>query len=193
MRHAANDTGDGAEKIPPVPFYFLRHGQTDWNREHRLQGNIDVPLNETGLEQAYAAAARLAGLPIATIVASPLSRARRTAEIAAEALGLPVELDPGLAEVALGVREGTPEDGLLARWQLGETPEGAETYVDFCRRAQAGVRRALARPGPVLVVAHGGVFSALRRAFGLAPSAQLGNAIPIYLLPHHGRWDIAEL
>jgi probable phosphoglycerate mutase len=193
MLKAANDTGDGAGAIPPVPFYFLRHGETDWNREHRLQGNIDVPLNATGLAQAQAAAALLAGLPIATIVASPLSRARRTAEIAAEALGLPVELDPDLAEVALGVREGTPEDGLLGRWQLGETPEGAETYVDFCRRVQAGVRRALTRPGPVLVVAHGGVFSALRRAFGHAPSAQIANAIPVYLLPHDGRWSIANL
>jgi broad specificity phosphatase PhoE len=193
MLHAVNTIGDGAEKIPPVPFYFLRHGQTDWNREHRLQGNIDVPLNATGLAQAHEAAARLAGLPIATVVSSHLSRARRTAEIAAQALGLPVEIDPDLAEVALGVREGTPEDGLLERWQQGETPEGAETYIDFCRRTQAGVRRALTRPGPVLIVAHGGVFSALRKAFGLAPSAQLGNAIPVYLLPHDGRWDIAEI
>lgn len=194
MLHAADEIGDGAGKIPSVPFYFLRHGETDWNRTHRLQGNIDVPLNETGIAQAQAAAAKLAGLPIASIVSSPLSRAFRTAEFAAQALGLPVELDAGLAECALGVREGTPEEGFLARWQRGEeTPEGGESFVEFCRRAQAGVGRALARRGPVLVVAHGGVFSALRRTLGLGPSMMLANAVPIHLLPHDGRWDIAEI
>ncbi len=193
MLKAANDTGDGAGVIPPVPFYFLRHGETDWNREHRLQGNIDVPLNATGLAQARAAAELLAGIEIATIVASPLSRARRTAEFVAAAKGLPVETDPALAECALGVREGTPEEGFLGRWHRGETPEGAESFVEFCRRARMGVARVLARPAPVLIVAHGGVFTALRIAFGLAPETLLANAAPVHLLPHDGRWSIAKL
>jgi len=193
MFDAANDTGDGAGVIPPVPFYFLRHGETDWNREYRLQGNIDVPLNATGLAQAQAAAELLAGIEIATIVASPLSRARRTAEFVATAKSLPVEIDPALAECALGVREGTPEDGLLGRWHRGETPEGAESFVDFCRRARTGIIRSLARPAPVLIVAHGGVFTALRVAFGLAPETLLANAVPVHLLPHDGRWSLAKL
>jgi probable phosphoglycerate mutase len=193
MAHDAPVPGDGAGNIPPVPFYFLRHGETDWNREHRLQGNIDVPLNETGLAQAQAAAARLAGVGIASVVASPLSRARRTAEIAMAGRGLAIELEPGLAEVALGVREGTPENGLLDRWHRGETPDGAESFVAFCLRTRAGVARALARRGPVLIVAHGGTFAALRAAFGMAPTTQVRNAVPLHFVPHDGRWSVAEL
>ena len=77
MAYGVPKSGGGAGAIPPAPFFFLRHGETDWNRERRLQGNIDVPLNATGLAQAEAAAKRLVGAGVATIVASPLARARR--------------------------------------------------------------------------------------------------------------------
>jgi probable phosphoglycerate mutase len=195
MSHGFAKSGGGAGKIPAAPFFFLRHGETDWNREHRLQGNIDVPLNATGLAQAEAAAARFAGAGVVSIVASPLSRARRTAEIAAAAIGLPVEFEPDLAECRLGVREGTPDDGFLDRWRAGrESPEGGESFAAFCARAQAGIVRALARPGPVLIVAHGGVFAALRAGIGLAPTTHVGNAVPLRIEPLGAKnWGIAEL
>jgi broad specificity phosphatase PhoE len=75
--------------IPARSFYFLRHGQTAWNVEGRFQGHTDIPLNELGLTQAHDAAKILALCPIDMIVASPLIRARRTAEIVSEQLGNP--------------------------------------------------------------------------------------------------------
>ncbi len=69
------------------PFYYLRHGETDWNVDGRMQGHTDVPLNANGLAQAAMARDRLAGLEFATICTSPLSRARRTAEIVNEKHG----------------------------------------------------------------------------------------------------------
>ena len=64
-----------------VPFWFLRHGETDWNAQGLSQGNVDIPLNPTGYAQARSAAERLRRRGIATIVTSPLARARVTAEI----------------------------------------------------------------------------------------------------------------
>lgn len=195
MSRGFPNAGGGSGSIPAAPFFFLRHGETDWNREHRLQGNTDVPLNATGIAQAEAAAACLAGLGIASIVASPLIRARRTAEIAAAAIGLPVSFDPDLVECRLGVREGTPRGDFLERWHAGlEAPEGGETFAEFCARVDEGLIRALAYPAPVLVVAHGGIFAALRRLLGLAPSVQIGNAVPVRLEPVGPRsWAVAEL
>ena len=68
-----------------TPFWFLRHGETDWNAQGLSQGNVDIPLNATGIAQAHAAAPLLRNRGISHIVASPLSRAHDTAKIA----GLP--------------------------------------------------------------------------------------------------------
>ena len=76
------------------PFYFLRHGETYWNREGRTQGQLDSKLNETGIAQAALAAEALKDEPIERIVASPLSRARDTAQAVADVLGLTVATDP---------------------------------------------------------------------------------------------------
>src|ERR1700761_5031386 len=102
-----NDVAHG-ETLNHVPFWYLRHGETDWNAQGLSQGNVDIPLNPTGLAQARSAAARLRNRGIATIISSPLSRARVTAEIAAEALSLPVHFDDDLREVRFGVQEGQP-------------------------------------------------------------------------------------
>ncbi len=177
--------------IPLVPFFFLRHGETDWNRQGLLQGSRDIPLNDTGLAQAHAAAAALHGVEIATIVASPLARARRTAEIVAAARGLDIVFEPSLAETHWGAREGTAEDGLLPKWYAGETPAGAEPFAKFCVRIANAVARALARPAPVLIVAHGGSFAALRETLGLPRTATLANAVPVQVVP--APWRVSAL
>jgi probable phosphoglycerate mutase len=188
---AHSENGDGAGDFPPVPFFFLRHGETDWNREGRLQGRIDVPLNERGLAQAHEAGAKLAKHEFAAIVASPLSRARRTAEIVAQYAGRDIVVDEALVECGWGEREGTYEEGLLDEWHAGHTPPGAESFADFCTRAANAVRGALRHPGPVLVVAHGGIFTGLRTALGLPRDATLANAIPLRLDPKP--WRIKPL
>lgn len=85
---------------------LIRHGETDWNREMRFQGQLDVPLNTTGLEQAARLAERLATETVDAIVCSDLLRARQTAEACAQRLDLPVATEPGLREQSFGTLEG---------------------------------------------------------------------------------------
>ncbi len=173
-----------AAVLPPIAFWFLRHGETDWNAQGLSQGNVDIPLNPTGLAQARAAAGLLRNRGIASIVASPLSRARVTAEIVAEALALPVAFDPDLREVSFGVQEGKAMSEWFAEWVAGRlTPEGAESFATLRRRATAGVGRALGQPPVVLVVAHGALFRALRAVMGLEPNLRTRNAVPVWCEP----------
>jgi broad specificity phosphatase PhoE len=170
--------------LAPISFWFLRHGETDWNAQGISQGNVDIPLNATGVAQARAAAEKLRNRGIATIVASPLSRARVTAQFAADALGLPVALDPDLREVAFGVQEGQAMSGWFADWVSGRfTPEDAETFGALRRRAVAAVNRATAQPPVVLVVSHGALFRSLRAAMGIEPNMRTQNAVPIFCAP----------
>ena len=172
------------EALAPVPFWFLRHGETDWNAQGISQGNVDIPLNANGLSQARLAAEKLRHRGIATIVASPLSRARVTAEIVAEVLQLPVALDDDLREVRFGVQEGKTMSDWFASWQAGEiTPEGAETFAALRRRAVGAANRAVAQPPAVLVVAHGALFRSLRSAMRIEPAMRTQNALPIFCEP----------
>ncbi|MGK7866168.1 histidine phosphatase family protein [Falsiroseomonas sp. E2-1-a20] len=170
--------------LHPTTFWFLRHGETDWNAQGLSQGRTDIPLNHVGEAQAARAARTIQPIGIASISASPLVRARRTAEVTAELLGLPVTLDPDLAEVNFGVQEGLPMGDWYDDWIAGDyTPEGGETFAGLRDRAVRGVNRALARPGPVLVVAHGALFRALRQAAGLEANVRTPNALPLLMAP----------
>jgi broad specificity phosphatase PhoE len=167
-----------------TPFWFLRHGETDWNAQGISQGNVDIPLNATGLAQARSAAEKLRHRGIATIVASPLSRAGVTAQFVGEALGLPVAVDSDLREVAFGVQEGQRMSGWFADWVAGRfTPEGAESFTALRRRAVAAINRSTALPPAVLVVAHGALFRSLRSAMGIEPNMRTQNAVPIFCEP----------
>jgi broad specificity phosphatase PhoE len=172
-------------RLRPVAFWFLRHGETDWNAQGLSQGRTDIPLNAVGLAQAERAARTLAGLGVATIVSSPLSRAKATAEIVAEALRLPIAaFDDDLREVNFGVQEGRPMGDWYDDWIAGTyTPERAEPFPALLARAVAAVNRALERPAPVLVVAHGALFRALRLAFGHEPNVRTPNALPVRCEP----------
>ncbi len=171
--------------LNPVPFWFLRHGETDWNAQGLSQGTTDIPLNKVGLEQARRAALTFgAGIEVATIVASPLVRARVTAEAVAATLRLPVQFDDGLREVEFGEQEGLPMGDWYDSWIEGSyTPSGAESFAGLYERAVAAVNRATALPAPVLVVAHGALFRALRLAFGHKPNVRTPNALPIRCEP----------
>lgn len=170
--------------LSQTPFWFLRHGETDWNAQGFAQGNVDIPLNAVGREQARLAAGMLRNRGIAAIVASPLSRAHDTAVAVAETLGIPVEIEDGLREVSFGALEGTPMTAWFADWVAGTmTPAGVEPFVDLRARAAAAVNRALGRPAPVLVVAHGALFRALRAEMGLEPNVRTPNAMPFFCEP----------
>jgi broad specificity phosphatase PhoE len=177
-------SGPLADKIHPVAFWFLRHGETDWNAQNLSQGNVDIPLNETGLAQARSASLLLRNKGIRQIISSPLSRAKVTADIAAAELGLPVQVDDGLREVAFGVKEGEPMSDWFQHWVDGlMTPEGAESFPSLTTRAVAAINRCIARPPVVLVVAHGALFRAMRGAMGHEPNVRTRNAVPVWCEP----------
>jgi broad specificity phosphatase PhoE len=183
-----------ADRLHPVAFWFLRHGETDWNAQNLSQGNVDIPLNETGLAQARSASLLLRGKGIRSLISSPLSRARVTAEIAAAELGVPVQIDDGLREVSFGVKEGEPMSEWFQPWVDGlMTPEGAESFPALTSRAVAAINRCTARTPVVLVVAHGALFRAMRGAMGHEPNVRTRNAVPVWCEPPVGgvgRWGI---
>ncbi|MBY0339120.1 MAG: histidine phosphatase family protein [Acetobacteraceae bacterium] len=171
-------------RLNPIPFWFLRHGETDWNAQGLSQGSTDIPLNLVGRMQADRAARALVGVGIATIVSSPLSRARVTAETVGAALSLPVSFDPDLQEVCFGEQEGQPMSDWYDDWIAGDfTPKAGETFAELQARTVRGINRATALPGPVLVVAHGALWRAFRHAAGMEANVRTPNALPLRVTP----------
>ena len=139
---------------------LLRHGQTDWNIDLRLQGVSDIPLNETGLQQARDAAARLAGTTWDLVLSSPLSRAADTAAIVAAGLADEskgeVQISDQLLERSFGVAEGL----LYHEWKAQHPDElaaGAESRADLATRVRGflGWLAANHAGKRVLAVSHG--------------------------------------
>ena len=170
--------------LTPRAFWFLRHGETDWNARGLSQGNVDIPLNEVGQAQAVTAAGLLRHRGIHSIVSSPLSRARDTALRAGEAIGREVTFDDELREVSFGTQEGQPMSEWFNDWVEGHfTPDGAEPFTALRTRAVRAINRALDQESPVLVVAHGALFRALRAEMGLEPNVRTPNAVPFFCEP----------
>lgn len=163
--------------IPHIPFHFLRHGETDWNLARKMMGRADIPLNATGRAQAEAARQAAAGLGLRSIVASPLARARETAEIVNHRLQLPLTLFDDLLEVDVGPLQGTSDPDWMAHWHAGEAMAGVESFVAFCRRIARGFTEALQLEQPVLIVSQGGVFSAVEKLIGRAEGTDIPNAV----------------
>jgi 2,3-bisphosphoglycerate-dependent phosphoglycerate mutase len=137
--------------------FLFRHGETDWNREGRLQGHTDTPLNTSGLAQAEALSEKLRPHRLDAVVSSDLSRALTTARTVADALGVPLLADPGLRETDVGAAEGLLwadakirfGEGLTERWFTdGDVAfPGGETGVATRTRGLAALRRlAAAQP-----------------------------------------------
>ena len=172
------------EQLSPVPFYFLRHGETDWNARGLSQGRTDVALNAAGIAQGQAAARLLKGHGIRAIVVSTLHRARQTASLVGEVLGIEPTSDEGLQEASFGSQEGQKMGPWYNDWVAGTyTPEGAETFAALRSRVVPALDRALLKPGPVLVVAHGAMFRAVRAAMGLSALVRTDNGVPLRCEP----------
>ena len=109
----------------------------------------------------------------------------------AEQLGLPVEFDEGLREVSYGTHEGEPMTEWFHEWVAGRfTPERAESFPVLRERATAAINRALSRPAPLLVVAHGALFRAVRAEMGLDPDVRTANAMPYFCEPGVPEWTL---
>ncbi len=172
------------ETLTKIPFWFLRHGETDWNAQGLSQGQVEVPLNATGRAQAENSAAKLAGRGIASIVASPLGRAQETAHIVAAVLKRDVSTEPDLRETSFGDQEGKKMGPWYDDWVAGTyTPSGGEVFAALRARVVPAVNRALTQPSPVLIVAHGGVFRAVRAAMGLSALVRTENGVALLCTP----------
>jgi probable phosphoglycerate mutase len=172
--------------LKPIPFYFVRHGQTAWNKERRLQGKIDIPLNEAGMLQAREAARLLRGSDIQKVIHSPLQRATQTAEVIAKELGVPMVLDSRWSERSLGILEGRlmkDHPTYADDWMRGWVPEGGESFEMVQRRVLTALAEQLLEKERVCIVAHGGTLSVLRHLLLAGVEVDHGNAIPHYFFP----------
>ncbi len=170
-----------------MTFAFIRHGQTDWNRDDKLQGSSDIPLNDTGRDQAHEAAALLADSGWQVVVSSPLLRARETAEIIAAQLS--VELGPSypdFVERDYGELEGGPSSDSMARWPLRDYP-GAEPLERVVARGLAGLASVEAdfAGRNVIIVCHGTIIRYTLAALAGHPIDGIRNG-SISTLEHTG-------
>lgn len=189
----------------------IRHGETDWNAQSRLQGHTDIPLNAQGLAQAASLSGALCHEAVAQVYCSDLARAAQTARALAGPLGWPCAVDTGLRERGFGVMEGHTYREIdelwpewSARWRLREPgfepPEG-ESLIQFHGRVMDTVERLVAAHAGecIVLVTHGGVLDSLYRAathveLDAPRSWHLGNAA-INRLLHTGEglalvgWD----
>jgi probable phosphoglycerate mutase len=157
-------------------FCLIRHGETDWNSQKRVQGQIDIDLNATGEAQARAVRAGLAEYSFIAAYSSDLLRASRTAQIATAGFGFVVSLAPALRERHYGQLQGlTPHEASTQlpdahRHRLARTPgydyESGESLIAFAARVMAGLELLAARHagGNVLAFTHGGVLDIAYRA-----------------------------
>ncbi|HWU49787.1 MAG TPA: histidine phosphatase family protein [Asticcacaulis sp.] len=185
-------------------FFVLRHGQTDWNAQARLQGSTDIPLNDTGRQQARLAAGFLADEGITRIIASPLSRALETAQIVGARIGVASETDPRLTERNFGLFEGMTIDEVrrhreemrdfmnpLADIDGKHYPDNAETLPAVIERVFACVN-AWRETGRCLFVCHGIPFRAITRRF-LNDMYSSPNAAPVRFDKVGDQWRMTAL
>ncbi len=147
--------------------YLVRHGETDWNRQRRIQGRTDIPLNDTGRTQARETGLVLAARSWDGVFASPLARARETADIIAAGLGLaPVRTVAALVERDYGEAEGLSDAEVDRLFPDGVDPAGRETREQVAARVvPALIALAQEHPGESLVVvSHGGAIRSVLNA-----------------------------
>ena len=148
-------------EAPTLRIYLARHGQTDWNLEGRTQGGKDIPLNETGKQQAQQLKARLAGIALSTVYSSTLSRSRQTAEIVHGQT--PIVSLPNLKERSFGKFEGRlredPETGpqlKTRQWIPDDSLDGGESLNAWRERVKTAIDtiRKQHTSGSILIVGH---------------------------------------
>ncbi|WP_420179366.1 histidine phosphatase family protein [Paenarthrobacter sp. TA1.8] len=175
------------ESMTLTTFALVRHGQTDWNAERRLQGSTDIPLNDVGRGQARDAVAFLSDQPWDAVVSSPLGRAAETAEIIAEGLGLKVaRLVPELTERSFGPAEGLQAGPELEALRVPGGFRGGESDEAAADRGMAALEELAGEFAGkrVLVVAHGTLIRlTLSRAIGRTLDS-VQNAV-LNLAHHH--------
>lgn len=192
-------------------FCLIRHGETDWNRERRLQGHLDIPLNRRGLQQAEQLASALIRqqLQFAALHVSELTRARQTATAISRQLGLPLQTHPALKERHYGAFQGRTFDEAREHiphvYQLHQQRDlhfdlqGGESLHNFQQRIMHCMQQLAERHSgeQILVVSHGGVLEMVHRTAsgqGLSGSRDfpIPNAALNWVIYRDGGWEIEK-
>jgi len=178
---------------------LLRHGQTDWNIDFRLQGVTDIPLNETGIGQARLAAEMISAADWDLILTSPLSRARDTAKIVADAHGFSdFRVEPLLLERSFGEAEGLGHDEWRAKYADTNSVPGGETLVELEARSWRLLESFVENYSGqrILAVSHGAL---IRKLLGLVSQGEfpregerLGNASMSIFEHDASGWRVAK-
>lgn len=141
--------------------YIVRHGQTNWNIEQKIQGQTDIPLNEFGIKQAENQASKIKDLKIDKIYCSDLKRTKQTAEILNTNFNVPIEFDKDLREVGFGTIEGRTKTEISKEfmYEFRQNPEkfGAETKEHLFNRVKTVLNRYSNSDENILLVTHGGI------------------------------------
>ena len=164
-----------------MKLYVIRHGETVWNTEARLQGKSDIPLNEKGVALARITGQAMSDVPFDIVYSSPLSRALKTAECIVEGRDIPIITDERIAEISFGIWEGLschrdhyeiPSDSFQDFFQdpfQFQPPEGGESLTEVCERTESFMNELLERDGEsditVLISCHGCTLRALMNHF----------------------------
>jgi broad specificity phosphatase PhoE len=190
---------------PTRIFYIARHGETDWNRQGRWQGQTDIPLNDAGREQARSLGQRLGALGITHVHSSDLSRARETGEIVAGELGTRFSgAHPGLRERNFGILEGVSREEMVVRfpalWHAYHTegrmmPEGAEPHAQVIERMHNTSLALVADLGTTetaVLISHGGAIRVWLSHHTERAIPPLGNAAVFRVVLSNNRVVSAE-
>ena len=168
-----------------MKIYFIRHGETIWNKEKKIQGQSDIPLNEYGRELAYVTADAIKEIPFDIVYSSPLLRAKETAEILVENRNLDIHVDPRLIEMSFGEGEGEslPEIHSHPEMKLynfihnpGEyiPPTGGETFEELYERCKSFIEDVIlpaeSQYESMLIVGHGALIRGMIHYINNRPS-----------------------
>lgn len=172
---------------------LIRHGETEWNRRQRIQGSSDIPLNDTGREQAAQAAEAVRQLDATTVMSSPLVRAEETASIIASLIGIPFGgTDAGLVERHYGRAEGMNVAEAHMRWPDFQYPD-AEPLDALRARGRDAIERLTASHDVAVAVAHGTFIRVTVTAMTGETLPRLGNGDVVLLNrdPSGWQWSFA--
>lgn len=186
---------------PSRSFWGLRHGATDWNRQGLFQGRTDNPLNEDGLRQAHEAATMLRDAGISRVVASPLVRAAKTAEIIADTIAVPLAIDAGIIEFDFGSLEGLPVRDLMIKHGVKSAtglvsilPEDGEAWDAMTERSLRTVALWLDRHpyDRILFVCHDAVMQGMANALS-GSYFKNSHGTPFRYVRDDAQWRIEQL
>lgn len=164
-----------------MKFYLLRHGQTDWNLEGKLQGHKDIPMNSNGVKQITEIAERLREMnfQVDCIISSPLDRARESARIVAERIGFEGSIiyDEDFLERSFGLAEGLVYHREI---NLDDEKYCAESVEDVCKRAKTAIDKYMScEDKSILIVAHGAILAAVKQALSQGQLGYYDRSVPI--------------